>query len=126
MMMVKCRVRPSVIHGLGLFATERIEYGTTVWEYDDNVDYRIPLDDPRLKTDNWKKHAEVHGYSPKGENYVEFPGDHAMFINHSFSPNIACPNGEGMEALRVIEAGEEILSDYCEFDEYPESGGTLH
>ena len=126
MMLVRCRVMPSKIHGLGVFASERIHKGKSVWRYDPNVDYRISLSDPRLSDGSfWKKYADTYGYVPHDADYVEFPGDHAMFINHSYSPNIACPNGDDMEALRDIEIGEEILADYREFDEHPESGGAL-
>ena len=126
MMLVRCRVMPSKIHGLGVFAAERISKGESVWRYDSDVDYRIGCSDPRLAEGSlWKKHADTYGYIPHDTYYVEFPGDHAMFINHSYAPNIACPNGNDMEALRDIEVGEEILTDYREFDDHPESGGKL-
>jgi hypothetical protein len=46
MILVLTGIKPSPIHGLGLFAVEMIRKGTVVWEY--NVNLQIPFDNKRL------------------------------------------------------------------------------
>lgn len=128
MILVKCRVMPSFIHGLGLFATEEIPKGTVVWRYDNSVDFRLPESDPVFDDPDWKKHADFYGFKKPGDDHIQFCGDAAMFLNHSDEPNLSKrPNVNWLEmvANRDIHYGEELLEDYYEYDEEPESGGEL-
>src|SRR6516225_3895295 len=40
MLLVKTTLRPSEVHGLGLFADEFIPKGTVIWRFDGRVDHR--------------------------------------------------------------------------------------
>ena len=118
MILVLTCIKPSSIHGLGLFAVEPILKGTEVWEYNDPPDYRIPVSSPLLKEEPWKSHRR-YGYQEEGKSYVEFPGDCALFINHSVINRNIGTDGDRMVATRDIEAGEEILANYYEFESEP-------
>jgi len=117
-MLVLTRVKPSSVHGLGLFAAELIRKGTEVWEYNDPPDYRIPASSPLLKEEPWKSHRK-YGYQEDGKPYVEFPGDCALFINHSVMNRNIRDEGDKVVATRDILPDEELLENYYEFESEP-------
>lgn len=43
MLLIKTKLRPSNIHGLGLFADENICSGQEVWRFQDGLDMILPL-----------------------------------------------------------------------------------
>jgi hypothetical protein len=45
MLLIKARVRPSTIHGLGLFAEQFIPSGTIIWRFQPGFDVAIPEDE---------------------------------------------------------------------------------
>lgn len=101
MLRVRAEVRPSPIHGLGLFALERIPRGTVVWSFDAGVDQLSSSPAP-------------HGYSFRTEHGHIIPGDDAKFINHSATPNLeTTPGLTPAVAVRDIEVGEELTEDYA-------------
>lgn len=124
MLLVKTKVAPSTVHGLGLFADQLIAKGTRIWEFSDSVDSRF--DESRLAglSDAEQEALLKHAYvNPRTRLYVHC-GDDARFMNHSDHPNTedigfdeGLVNGEGLTiAARDIQPGEEILSDYRAFD----------
>jgi len=118
MILVPTRILPSPIHGLGLFAVQVIPKGTMVWRYQDPPDFHVHLlSDGRLPS-FWLGHRK-YGYREAGKDYVEFPGDASMFINHSSRPNIVAAADGKMFAARDISIDEEILADYREFESDP-------
>lgn len=107
MLKVKAEVRASHVHGLGLFAIERIPKGATVWTYDDDVD-RIVIDKPTNINFAWEIPSAV-----ESKMWV-VPGDDARYINHSITPNLVTDE-DGLSpsyAARDIEPGEEITESY--------------
>ena len=124
MLLVKTKVAPSPVHGLGLFADQFIPKGTRIWEYSEAVDSRF--DDSRLVGLTDQEHDELlrHTYlNPRSGLYVVC-GDDARYMNHADHPNTedvgydeGLVNGEGITiAARDIQTGEEIFSDYRAFD----------
>lgn len=116
--LVLTRIKPSPIHGLGLFAVELIRRGTVVWEFNDPPDYRIPASSLLLLEETWKSHRR-YGYQEAGKSYVEFPGDQSLFINHSIARANIATVGDRMVATRDILPDEEMLSNYREFESEP-------
>ena len=124
MLLVKTKVGPSPVHGLGLFADEFIPRGTRIWEFDDRVDSRF--DDTRLAgmSEAEQEALLAHSYVNPRTNLYVYCGDNARYLNHSDTPNVddigfdeGLVNGEGITvAARDIQPGEEILSNYTAFD----------
>ncbi len=121
MLLVKTRLAPSAIEGLGVFAAEDITKGTIVWQFVPGVDLLIdPSELPSLPAavvEHCQRYAYLH--TETGE-YV-LCGDDARFVNHSDDPNLIgiYPPGDkqGVDiAARDIRAGEELTSDYQTFD----------
>src|SRR3989344_5222266 len=124
MLLVKTKIGPSSIHGIGIFADELISKGTRIWEYREGVDSRF--DEAFLATlpETARKQMLNYAYkNPRSGLYV-LCGDDARFFNHSDTPNTedlefdeGLVEGEGITiAARDIEPGEEIVSDYRAFD----------
>ena len=95
-------VKPSPIHGLGVFAATRIEPGETIIE-----GCREVLSDEAV---NALPEQEHHFLAVYDGQTVLFKTP-ARFVNHSCNPN-ARGSARCDIAIRRIEAGEEITVDY--------------
>ncbi len=110
MLLVKTSVRPSAIHGLGVFAEQSIPGGETIWKFLPGFDQIFPkavlLDVPEVV----REYVDHYCYCG---DLVLFTGDHDHFINHSDDPNMLFdPIAMTGIALRDIEIGEEITESY--------------
>lgn len=110
-------VKPSTLHGTGVFAARDIPAGTTIFEYHgarisqeeaDNMPSADP-DDP----------FHTFFFSLSSGEIIDGAqgGNDARWINHSCEPNCeAQENDDGTRvyivALQDIAAGEELLYDY--------------
>ena len=115
MFLIRTRVGPSAIHGVGVFAREAVPAGTVVWRYDPAFDRIVTA-------------AEVDGAPPAFRAYLDayaYPSadlggatvlccDDAKFLNHSDDPNTV-ERPFASVAARPIAAGEEITCDYGTF-----------
>jgi len=118
MLLVKTKLAPSKIHGIGLFADEFIPQGTLVQQYIDGFDlYICPWKLEYLPTEA-KKCVLKYAYKQKSLGDYILCGDNARFWNHSDNPNlIADPKGgENDVAARDISPGEELTVNYRDFD----------
>ncbi len=127
MMLVKTQVRPSAIHGLGLFAVEFIPRGSAVWRFQPGFDQDfLPAQLAELPA-LARQHLRWFGFVDRSNGHTILSGDHACFMNHSASPNTGAQLGGAQPvttvALRDIAAGEEITCDYFAFD--AEASGKL-
>lgn len=113
MLLVRTRVAPSTIHGLGVFADEYIAAGQAVWEFAPGIDLVIPPERIADLPAAFRGFLDMYAYpSP------EIPGgavvlscDNAKYLNHAEDPNCES-SGPLNRALRPIRAGEEITCDY--------------
>lgn len=111
---VLAEVRPSPIHGVGLFALQDVKSGTVVvWE----CGRCLVVPEDVLERNMF--HAEAAQVRRWG--YLRSPGvwllpcDHARYVNHSDAPNLKTGRF-GDYAARDIAAGEELTVDYRAFD----------
>lgn len=97
-------VRPSAIHGLGLFAARPIRAGETVLDWSGCA---RPLSDEQVAS----LPAEERRYVSRIDGRYVLLQAPARFVNHSCDPNAR--GGAGRDtALRDIAEGEEITVDY--------------
>lgn len=114
MLLVQTYLDRSPIHGIGLFAGEFIPKGTVIWSFTPGLDLKLRpgrverLPEPARA---WVLH---YGYYLADEKRWVVCVDDARFFNHSADPNTR--NTRTTVALRDIEKGEELTSDYHEFD----------
>lgn len=116
---VYCRLQPSPIHGVGVFAIREIKKGTKISDYDySNIENGVmPL---RLSV------SELPDLVPEIQQLIfdrmifdESDADMLVFFspNHdqclrSFMNHSNTPNSDGEIALRDIEKGEEVTEDF--------------
>jgi SET domain-containing protein len=120
MMLVRAKVGPSAIHGMGLFALNRIPQGTPIWKFLPGFDHSFtPAEFARLP-ELAREHTRWFCFVGREDGHVVLSGDHACFINHSPLPNTgATSSGDSpitTRALRDIAAGEEITCNYFAYD----------
>lgn len=120
MLQVETYLNISEIHGVGLFAAEKIPEGTKIWEYTPEIDIILTREQIEFLCDSAKK--QLYNFT-----YINFAGKHvlcadnARFMNHSDSPNTKnigfTLENEGITiALKDILKGQEITTNYHEFD----------
>ena len=113
-------LRPSPVEGIGVFAIQDIPQGCRQM-------FTKPTADDQWITLSTKEVEELPAHARfmvgnyclfDNENYF-VPGhgfksiDLSLFLNHSDTPNIlSVHDGDYFEALRDIQAGEELLIDY--------------
>jgi SET domain-containing protein len=114
MMCVKTRLRPSGIHGVGLFADEPIAAGMIVWKFDEGLDQRFSED--FYATRNALLKEFLFTYAWLDVSGWILCGDDARFVNHSALPNLGGGKALVSIALRDIPVGEELTEDYEMFD----------
>ena len=108
-------VRDSPVHGLGVFALQRIRKGTRVIEYlgervshkeaDRRYDLK-PVDD---------NHTFLFVVDRRTVIDAGVDGNAARFINHTCAPNCESVTQDRrvfIEAIRTIEKGDELAYDY--------------
>lgn len=113
-------LRPSPVHGVGVFAVRDISKGQRGIFSSDKSEW---LKIPRAEINELPEHSRliVENYCLFDDEYYYVPEygfkmvDLAVCLNHDNNPNIISINeGEDFEALRDIKAGEELLIDYGE------------
>lgn len=125
MFLVRVIVKPSAIHGLGVFAAEPIAKGTAVWRFTPGFDLELPpvaLDAlPPLQ----RERLLHYGYlDPRLERYI-LCCDDARFLNHSAQPTLVqdlASDRHGIDrAARDLATGDELTVDYGTFEPPPEA-----
>lgn len=114
MMMVETELKPSPIHGLGVFLKEPVPKDGLIWRFDARVD-RVYTEE-EIATLPAHIQAYLHTYSTwhdAAKLYV-LCGDNGRYFNHSDAPTTvsnAISFGED-RAMRDLAPGEELTSDY--------------
>lgn len=107
---VKLKLAPSAIHGVGVFAIRDIAKGEKL--YTDIIPHQ--LDVPYAKVKRLPKEIReiLLGHFPlivQGSHFMYPVTKFSAFLNHSDSPNY---DAKDDVALRDIKAGEEVTEDY--------------
>lgn len=120
MLLIRTRVAPSSIHGLGLFTVEPVRAGTPVWQFQTRFDHAFSPAEFAALPGPAREHVAWFAFVRPGDGAHVLSGDHACFMNHSSEPNTGAL-GTGGEpvvtvALRELPAGTELTCDYHAFD----------
>lgn len=120
MMLIRTRVAPSTIHGMGLFTVEPVPRGTPVWRFEPGFDHDFSPERFAALPPLAREHTRWFCFVSKVDGHVILSGDHACFINHSPTNNTGTPPNSPPPvttvALRDLAAGEEITCDYWSYD----------
>jgi len=123
---VYCRLKPSSISGIGVFAIRDIPAGIDPFQEPEDIKW-IPFSRKELT----KIHPNVlrlikNLFVFRDEAYwIPELGMHTLcivqFLNHSENPNLTIDKeGEEIETKRKIKKGEELTIDYRIFDDKAE------
>jgi len=120
MLLLKTRVQPSAIHGLGLFAVEFVPAGTPIWRFEPGFDREFKASRFSALPEHAQIHLRWYAYRDASTGDWIYSGDHACFMNHASKPNTgALPLAQPAVttvALRDIQSGEELTCDCFAFD----------
>ena len=119
MLLVKTYLDRSAIHGIGLFAAERLPKGAVLWRHSLDIDLLLTADQIAALHPAARVQIERYSYLDRMLGKFVLCGDDARFFNHSDTPNchdIPDASGGTTVAARDIDAGEELTSDYASFD----------
>ena len=108
-------IRPSPIQGRGVFATRRIRKGTRIIEY--TGEQLTPSAADARYDDDRREQPHVLLFTVDRWTVIDagVGGNEARYFNHSCEPNCEAVTEQRrvyLEALRTIEAGEELSYDY--------------
>lgn len=113
---VKVRVAPSSIHGVGVFAMRDIKRGEKL--YTDAVPHAFDVPYKMFKKLRPDVAETILGRWPQivnGSHFFWPDTQMAAFLNHSDNPNYDAKNDK---TLKKIRAGEEITEDYRLIENY--------
>ncbi len=122
---VYARLKPSPIHGVGVFAIRNIPKGTYIFPDDDEeliwIDKRIlgrlSSEQRKLYEDFCIIKGDLYGCPRSFNNMTP-----AWYLNESATPNIASDNAYRFFAMRDIKKGEELTVDYDTYSDQPRKG----
>ncbi len=119
---VYARLRPSRLHGVGVFAIRKIKRGMMpfhddndemIWIEDASVP-KGPMEIRRLYDDFAIIRSGRYGCPPSFNSLTV-----SWYLNHSKKPNVRCDENYDFVALKDIRPGEELTVDYSTFSELP-------
>ena len=119
MLLVKTYLGPSRIHGIGLFAAQRIREGTVVWRMEPLIDLELTQAQMERLAEPSRAQVRKYTYMDLVRHRLVLCGDDARFFNHADRPNCQdFPDADGGTTVagRDIEEGEELTCDYARFD----------
>lgn len=113
-------LKPSAIHGIGVFAIRNIPKGCRdIFSKHEAKWIKLPVFEVEKLPEHARELVETYCLYDEENYYVPEYGfkimDMVNYINHSSSPNIISINdGEFFEAVTDIAAGTELLVNYGE------------
>ena len=116
MILIKTKIAPSSVHGIGLFADEFIPKGTVTWEYHPKFDHVFTEEDVKTMSEPARKIFLWYAFYDFNENKYILCFDDQRFINHSKKMMNIESTPYNDIALRDIQPGEELICDYTKFD----------
>lgn len=122
MLTIKASLKPSKVHGIGLFADEKIIKGSVTWLYDPRFDISFDPQEVEQMPFEQQKLIKRYAYLSTISGKYIFSIDDSRFTNHSkdsYNIDVVIIPGEPEPrgvARRDIEEGEELLDNYRLFD----------
>jgi SET domain-containing protein len=115
MMMVETELRPSSIHGTGVFLVTPVRKGDLIWRFDSRIDRVYSEAELASLPEHVQRYLRTYSTWHEQARLYVLCGDNGRFFNHSDTPSTvsnAISFGED-HAARDLAAGEELTSDYA-------------
>ena len=114
MLMIRTELRPSDIHGIGVFLTEPVRAGQLVWRFDSRID-RVFSDAELAELPNiMQDFLRTFSTLDAERRLWVLCGDNGRHFNHSDNPNtvsLGIAFGDDVAATD-LPLGTELTSDY--------------
>lgn len=114
MMMVETELKPSPIHGLGVFLTAPVREGELIWRFDARIDRVYTTEEIDSLPEHVRRFLRTYCTWHEPTGLYVFCGDNGRHFNHSDDPSTVSDSisfGED-RARRDLRAGEELTSNY--------------
>src|SRR5918993_4914120 len=114
MMMVETELRPSTIHGLGVFLKQPVRKGELIWQFDSRIDLVYTEEEIATLLLHAQRYLRTYTTWHEATRVYVLCGDNGRYFNHSDTPSTlsdAISFGDD-RASRDLAAGEELTSDY--------------
>ena len=114
MMMVETELKPSPIHGLGVFLLAPVRQGDLIWRFDSRIDRTYTEDEIATLPSHMQEFLRTYSTWHAQTGLYVLCGDNGRYFNHAETPSTvsnAISFGED-RAIRDLAAGEELTSDY--------------
>lgn len=114
MMMVRTELRPSNIHGIGVFLSEPVRAGQLVWRFDSRIDRVFSHDELNDMPEILQDFLRTYSTLDSERRLWVLCGDNGRHFNHSDDPNtrsVGIAFGDDI-AAQDLPAGAELTSDY--------------
>jgi SET domain-containing protein len=129
MMMVETELRPSPIHGLGVFLVKPVKRGEVVWRFDARIDRVYTGEELASLPAHVQTYLRTYSTWHAASGLWVLCGDNGRFFNHSDRPTTVSSGisfGTDQAAMD-LPAGAELTSDYATIcDTVRLNGETFH
>jgi SET domain-containing protein len=126
MLMIETELRPSPIHGLGVFIVAPVHKGDLIWRFDARVDRVYTEAEIASLPEHIRRYLRTYSTWHEPTQVYVLCGDNGRFFNHSTTPStVSASSSFGDDhAIRDLEAGEELTSDYATICDYVRREGV--
>lgn len=114
MMMVDTELKPSAIHGIGVFLTEPVKAGQLIWRFDSRIDRVFTDAELQEMPESLQRYLRTYSTLHDELKLWVLCGDNGRHFNHSDTPNtrsLGAAFGDDIAAIDM-PAGTELTSDY--------------
>lgn len=114
MLMVGTELRPSSVHGIGVFLTEPVSAGQIIWRFDSRVDRVFADVELREMPEHLQTYLRTYSTLHNDLKLWVLCGDNGRHFNHSDTPNtrsLGVAFGDDV-ASDDLPVGAELTSDY--------------
>jgi len=114
MLLVDTELKPSAIHGLGVFLKQPVKKGEPIWRFDSRIDRVYSPDEIASLPEHLRRYLKTYStYHAETDLWV-LCGDNGRYFNHADDPSCVSQGVSfGMDvAARDLAVGDELTSDY--------------
>lgn len=115
MLLIRTYLAPSAIHGIGLFAGQRVVAGAAVWRFAAPLDRIYTVAQVAALPPLARAYLARYGYRRRG--HIFLCGDDGRFVNHADLPTCIEGDDGASVAARDLAIGDELTEDYRSFDD---------
>ena len=114
MMMVETELKPSPIHGIGVFLLQPVRKGDLIWRFDSRIDRVYTEDEIATVPDHVQRFLRTYSTWHATTGLWVLCGDNGRHFNHSEAPSTV---SDGISfgtdvAAHDLPAGAELTSNY--------------